>query len=157
MSYGIWWTCQFTEKEMAALPPVYMKPTHTDQYLAYDSHHPKSVKRGIVKCLYDRAKRVVTNYQSPLERRNTCHLYLFFTDIPPVLCRKSQRQKQAQEESPWQSLNPPPFYLMAKEYRSLSAAAWNNKAFASFSSLTRHFDYSYCDQRTPSTWLNKVA
>ena len=35
---------------------VYRKPTHTDQYLAYDSHHLQSVKRGIVKCLYDRAK-----------------------------------------------------------------------------------------------------
>ena len=30
---------------------VYRKPTHIDQYLAYDSHHPQSVKRGIVKCL----------------------------------------------------------------------------------------------------------
>ena len=39
---------------------VYRKPTHTDQYLAYDSHHPQSVKCGIVKCLYDRAKRLVT-------------------------------------------------------------------------------------------------
>ena len=39
---------------------VYRKPTHTDQYLAYDSHHPQSVKRGIVKCLYERAKRLVT-------------------------------------------------------------------------------------------------
>ena len=39
---------------------VYRKPTHTDQYLAYDSHHPQSVKRGIVKCLYDRAKHIVT-------------------------------------------------------------------------------------------------
>ena len=39
---------------------VYRKPTHTDQYLAYDSHHPQSVKRGIVKCLYERAKRPVT-------------------------------------------------------------------------------------------------
>jgi len=37
---------------------VYRKPTHTDQYLAYDSHHPQSVKRGIVKCLYDRAKHL---------------------------------------------------------------------------------------------------
>ena len=26
---------------------VYRKPTHTDQYLAYDSHHPQTVKRGI--------------------------------------------------------------------------------------------------------------
>ena len=38
---------------------VYRKPTHTDQYLAYDSHHPRSVKRGIVKCLYERAKGLV--------------------------------------------------------------------------------------------------
>ena len=26
---------------------VYRKPTHTDQYLAYHSHHPQSVKRGV--------------------------------------------------------------------------------------------------------------
>ena len=38
---------------------VYRKPTHTDQYL-YDSHHPQSVKRGIVNCLYERAKRLIT-------------------------------------------------------------------------------------------------
>ena len=39
---------------------VYRKPTHTDQYLAYDSHHPQSVKRGIVKLLYDQAKHLTT-------------------------------------------------------------------------------------------------
>ena len=35
---------------------TYRKPTHTDQYLAYDSHHP----HGIVKGLYDRAKHLIT-------------------------------------------------------------------------------------------------
>ena len=39
---------------------VYRKPTHTDQYLAYDSFHPQSVKCGIVKRMYDRAKRLLT-------------------------------------------------------------------------------------------------
>ena len=39
---------------------VYRKLTHNDPYLAYDSHHPQSVKCGIVKCLYNRAKRLVT-------------------------------------------------------------------------------------------------
>ena len=34
---------------------VCRKSTHTDQYLAYDSRHPQSVK-----CLYERAKRLVT-------------------------------------------------------------------------------------------------
>ena len=46
---------------------VYRKPTHTDQYLAYDSHHPQSVKRGIVKCLYE---RYVTSRNKIL-----CHLW----------------------------------------------------------------------------------
>ena len=102
---------------------VYRKPTHTDQYLAYDSHHPQTVKRGIVKCLYDRASHFVTKHQLPLSRRNSCHLYLFLTDIPPPLCRRSPRQGQPPGESPWQSLNPPPFYLMYMDYRSLFAAA----------------------------------
>ena len=38
---------------------VYRKPTHTDQYLDFHSHHPSHVKRGLVKCLYDRASSVV--------------------------------------------------------------------------------------------------
>ena len=38
---------------------VYRKPTHTDQYLAYNSHL-QSVKRGISKCLYERAKCLLT-------------------------------------------------------------------------------------------------
>ena len=42
---------------------VYRKPTHTDQYLDFRSHHPSHVKRGLVKCLYDRASSVVP-YQS---------------------------------------------------------------------------------------------
>ena len=51
---------------------VYRKPTHTDQYLAYDSHHPQSVKRGIVKCLYEQAKRLVT--KPPLIYEEKKHL-----------------------------------------------------------------------------------
>ena len=33
---------------------------HTDQYLAYYSHHPQSVKRGFVRCLHNRAKCIIT-------------------------------------------------------------------------------------------------
>ncbi|XP_063955553.1 uncharacterized protein LOC135154175 [Lytechinus pictus] len=40
---------------------VYRKPTHTDQYIPYDSHHDKSVKKGLVKCLFDRAARIITH------------------------------------------------------------------------------------------------
>ena len=39
---------------------LYRKPTDTDQYLAYDSQHPQSIKRRIVKYLHERANRLVT-------------------------------------------------------------------------------------------------
>ena len=47
------------ETDGRLITSVYRKPTHTDQYLAYDSHHPQSVKRGIVNCLYERTKRLI--------------------------------------------------------------------------------------------------
>ena len=64
--------CRFTAS-------VYKRPTYTDRYLAYDSHHPQSVKLGIVKCLYNRPKRLVTKPSVIAERRNTCHLHSFLT------------------------------------------------------------------------------
>lgn len=39
---------------------VYRGPTNNDKYLAYDSHLPQLIKRGIAKCLYEHAKRLVT-------------------------------------------------------------------------------------------------
>ena len=60
---------------------VYRKPTHVDQYLEYDSHHPLSVKRGIVKCLYDRGSVSQPSLQLSLRRRNIYHLFLFLTVI----------------------------------------------------------------------------
>lgn len=37
---------------------VYRKPTHTDRYLHYRSHHPVHVLRVVVRSLFDRARRV---------------------------------------------------------------------------------------------------
>ncbi len=30
------------------------KPTYTDRYLHFKSHHPNHVNRGVVRCLYQR-------------------------------------------------------------------------------------------------------
>ena len=40
---------------------VYWMPTHTDWYLDCHSHHPIHVKRGLVRCLHDRANSVNTS------------------------------------------------------------------------------------------------
>ena len=37
---------------------VYRKPTHMDRYLHFNSHHPTHVKKGLVRCLYDRARSI---------------------------------------------------------------------------------------------------
>ena len=41
--------------------PVYRKPTHTDQYLHYNSHHQISCKGSVVSYLFNRAYSIITN------------------------------------------------------------------------------------------------
>ena len=39
---------------------IHRKPTHTDRYLHFSSHHSTHVKRGLVKCLFNRAKDITS-------------------------------------------------------------------------------------------------
>ena len=55
---------------------------------------PQSVKHGVMKCLYDRATRLVTKPSIIVERRNTRHLYLFLKDIPPF-CAEDHKDKNS--------------------------------------------------------------
>ena len=38
---------------------VYQKPSHTDQYLAFDSHHPTAHKRAVVRTLMGQAQTLL--------------------------------------------------------------------------------------------------
>ena len=40
---------------------VYRKPTHTDMYLKWDSHHPISSKYSVVGTLHHRAKTICSS------------------------------------------------------------------------------------------------
>ncbi|KAI8482845.1 hypothetical protein Bbelb_393800 [Branchiostoma belcheri] len=43
---------------------VYRKPTHTDQYLAFDSYHPLEHKLAVIKTLFRRADIIITSDQA---------------------------------------------------------------------------------------------
>ena len=39
---------------------VYRKPTHTDRYLRFKSHHPTNGKGGVVRCFHDTARGIIS-------------------------------------------------------------------------------------------------
>ena len=40
---------------------VYGKPTHTDQYIRYSSHHQASCKESVISSLFNRAYYIITS------------------------------------------------------------------------------------------------
>ncbi|KAI8493809.1 hypothetical protein Bbelb_281560 [Branchiostoma belcheri] len=48
---------------------LYRKPTHTDQYLAFDSHHPLEQKLAVIKTLFHRADNIVTSDQAKTDEQ----------------------------------------------------------------------------------------
>ena len=48
---------------------VYRKPTHTDQYLHFSSHHQTGCKESVVSSLFNRAYSVITN-EDDLHKEN---------------------------------------------------------------------------------------
>ena len=48
---------------------VYRKPTHTDKYLSFNSHYPRSHNRAVVTTLFQRAENLTSNNDA---RENEC-------------------------------------------------------------------------------------
>ena len=57
---------------------VYRKPTHTDLYLQWDSHHAIAAKYSVINTLHHRAKAVCSNKQ--LLKEEEVHLQKVLTE-----------------------------------------------------------------------------
>ena len=54
--------CLISKREDGSLSySVYRKPTHTDQYLQFDSHQPTEHKMGVIRTLKHRAETIVSD------------------------------------------------------------------------------------------------
>ena len=62
--------CLVSLKEDGSLSTsVYRKPTHTDQYLQFDSHHPLIHKLGVIRTLEHRANTVISEIKEQKKRK----------------------------------------------------------------------------------------
>ena len=57
-----------TQREDGTLDvTVFRKPTHTDRYLHFNSHHPISAKRAAARSLFDRTRNVTLRKENQRE------------------------------------------------------------------------------------------
>ena len=60
------------EQDRSLSVGVYRKPTHTDQYLLFDSHHPLEHKMSVIRTLQHRANNIPTSKQN--QEKESKHL-----------------------------------------------------------------------------------
>ncbi|XP_072018311.1 uncharacterized protein [Amphiura filiformis] len=74
---------------------VYRKPTHTDQYLNYQSHHPLHQKLGVIRTLYNRKDSVVTEEEDKVEEEKKVQEALRTCGYPDWTFKKVKDQIQS--------------------------------------------------------------
>ena len=75
---------------------VYRKPTHTDQYLAFDSHHPTAHKRAVVGTLMGQAETLSSSGVSRVQEEKRILDSLRRNGYPTAFIRKHTLPQQGQ-------------------------------------------------------------
>lgn len=94
----------FLDTKLTRLPnkqikfTVYRKPTHTNQYLHFESHHPLHQKLGVVNTLLHRCEVVVTDPKDKEEEKKTVKTALAKCGYPPWTL-KERKKKEEEKES----------------------------------------------------------
>ena len=80
---------------------VYRKPTHTDQYLAFESHHPMGHKRAVVRTLMHRAEALCSSGVSRTQEEKRVQEALEKNGYPATFVQRLRLpQPERDEEQP---------------------------------------------------------
>ena len=77
---------------------VYRKPTHTDQYLQFDSHHPLQHKLGVIRTLNHRAESVPTKKEGREKEQKHIKNALKTCGYPKWAFLKNRNKKRTDTE-----------------------------------------------------------
>ena len=105
---------------------VYRKPTHTDQYLHWDSLHPISSKYSVVGTLHHRAKTICSNKQLLKEEEDHLAMALKNCNYPMWALNRikirmnNPAHRNKNKTGPTQQNNTPKPHITVSYYRGLS-------------------------------------
>ena len=77
---------------------VYRKPTHTNQYLNYTSHHSTSAKQSVITALFDRADNIVSGEKDKEEEKQHILAALQQNGCPRDFIMKTIKQHNRRKE-----------------------------------------------------------
>ena len=87
---------------------VYRKPTHTDRYLDYNSHHDKQHKVSTAQTLLHREETLPNTIERKQEERKHINDTLICSGYLGNSCKKLKRNKNNQQQSCYPSLHQRP-------------------------------------------------
>ena len=96
---------------------VYRKPTHTDRYLHFDSHHPQHHKLAVTKTLHDRAN---THNTIPADARHEATHVLSVLQLNGFPLRHSYPTPRSNNGTRHGILSTSPPYLMYRVLQNVS-------------------------------------
>ena len=90
-----------THTEQGIRSSVYRKPTFTGQYLNFNSHHPYTVKKGIVRCLQHQAKTISSDTDAYQEEMISVRHNLHRNNYPESITLAPRNLDRRMEDNTW--------------------------------------------------------